>query len=338
VASSPDLTVTTLAGGVGAARFLRGLVRVIDPARLTVIVNTGDDDEFFGLSVSPDLDTVTYTLAGAVDQDKGWGLPEETFRALTALKRYYPDGTWFGLGDADLATHLFRTDLLRRGHTLSEATAAIARAWGVQATILPMSNHPVRTIVYTEAGALPFQEYFVKRRGEGRVQQAELRGVERALPAPGVCEAICSADLVILPPSNPIVSIGPILALPGVRQALQTTTAPVAAISPLVAGKPIKGPADRLLSGLGVEVSAAGVAGLYTDFLDAFVIDTQDARQRERLEQQGLTVIVTDTIMNDMDKSIALARVIVTYALQKKRDKGEKGGRRHGEVAEGVKR
>jgi LPPG:FO 2-phospho-L-lactate transferase len=318
VSSVHDPTVTALAGGVGAARFLRGLVRVIDPARLIVIVNTGDDDEFFGLSVSPDLDTVTYTLAGAVDQGKGWGLPEETFRALTALKRYYPDGTWFGLGDADLATHLFRTDLLRRGNTLSEATAAIARAWGIQATILPMSNNPVRTIVYTEAGGLPFQEYFVKRRGEGRVQQVELRGVEQALPAPGVCEAICSADLVILPPSNPIVSIGPILALPGVRHALQTTTAPVAAISPLVAGKPIKGPADRLLAGLGIEVSASGVAGLYRDFLDTFVVDSQDVAQRERLESQGLAVLTTDTIMSDIAKSEALAKIIVESPHRKK--------------------
>lgn len=329
MASFPDLTVTALAGGVGAARFLRGLVRVIDPTRLTVIVNTGDDDEFFGLSVSPDLDTVTYTLAGAVDQGKGWGLPEETFRALTALKRYYPEGAWFGLGDADLATHLFRTDLLQKGRTLSDATAAIARAWGVQATILPMSNDPVRTVVHTEAGALPFQEYFVKGRGEGRVRQVELRGIERAVPAPGVSEAIRSADLVLLPPSNPIVSIGPILALPGVREALRATTAPVAAISPLVAGKPIKGPADRLLGGLGIEVSASGVAGMYADFLDTFVIDTQDVRQRGRLEQQGFNVIVTDTIMSDVEKSTALALVVVGYSHERKRI--ERGNGRTGE-------
>jgi len=318
VSSARDLNVTALAGGVGAARFLRGLVRVIDPARLCVIVNTGDDDEFFGLHVSPDLDTITYTLAGAIDQDKGWGLAQETFRCLEALGRYYPE-TWFGLGDADLATHLFRTQQLRRGKSLSEVTAAIARAWGVRAALLPMSNDPVRTVVHTEAGALPFQAYFVKGRGEGRVQRVELRGISAAAPAPGVCEAISGADLLILPPSNPVVSIGPILALPGVRQALRETAAPVVAVSPLVAGKPIKGPADRLLSGLGIEVSVAGVAALYQDFLDTFVIDTQDADQRARLQRQGLTVITADTIMTDIEKSVALARIVVEQGRRVKR-------------------
>jgi LPPG:FO 2-phospho-L-lactate transferase len=313
-----DLTVTALAGGVGAARFLRGLARVIDPSRLSVIVNTGDDEEFFGLHVSPDLDTVTYTLAGAVDHGKGWGLPEETFRCLAALGRYYTD-TWFGLGDADLATHLFRTQQLRQGESLTEVTASIARAWGVKATLFPMSNDPVRTVVHTEAGALPFQEYFVKGRGEGHVKKVELRGIRTAIPAPGVCEAIRAAQLVILPPSNPIVSIGPILALPGVREALRETAAPIVAVSPLVAGKPIKGPADRLLSGLGIEVSVAGVASLYRDFLDTFVIDTQDANQRTRLEQLGLTVIVTDTIMSDVEKSVALARVTVEHKHMKRK-------------------
>jgi LPPG:FO 2-phospho-L-lactate transferase len=306
-------------------------VRLIDPSRLSVIVNTGDDDEFFGLYVSPDLDTVTYTLAGAVDHGKGWGLPEETFRCLAALKRYYASGAWFGLGDADLATHLFRTDCLRQGKTLGEATAAIARAWDVRSTILPMSNEKVRTVVHTEAGALPFQEYFVKGRGEGRVTRVELRGVESALPAPGVREAICAADLIILPPSNPIVSIGPILALPGVRDALRDASAPIVAISPLVAGKPIKGPADRLLGGLGIEVSAVGVAGLYKDFLDAFVLDEQDAHHGVRLEQQGFTVITTDTIMSNLDKSTALARTVVEYKHQQMNKRGETAKRGNGE-------
>ena len=318
-----DLQVTALAGGVGASRFLRGLARVIDPSRLCVIVNTGDDEEFFGLHVSPDLDTVTYTLAGAVDQGKGWGLPQETFRCLEALRRYYAD-TWFGLGDGDLATHLFRTQQLRQGKLLSQVTAAIARAWGVQAVLVPMSNDPVRTVVHTEAGALPFQEYFVKRRGQGRVNKVELRGIATAAPAPGVCEAIRTAQLVILPPSNPIVSIGPILALPGVREALRDTAAPVVAVSPLVAGKPIKGPADRLLSGLGIEVSVTGVASLYQDFLDTFVIDTQDASQRARLEQLGLTVIVTDTIMTDVEKSVALAEVIVAHNHTKRQKRRQR--------------
>ncbi len=314
---SQDLTVTALAGGVGAARFLRGLVRVINPANLCVIVNTGDDEEFFGLSVSPDIDTITYTLADAVDHSKGWGLPDESFRCLESLKRYYPD-TWFGLGDTDLATHLFRTQQLRQGKTLTEVTAAIAESWGVKATVLPMSNDPVRTVVHTQAGALPFQEYFVKGRGEGNVKKVELRGIENALAAPGVCDAIRSAQLVILPPSNPIVSIGPIMGLPGVRESLQETPAPIIGISPLVAGKPIKGPADRMLSGLGIEAAAAGVAGMYTDFLDSFVIDTQDAGQQARLEAQGLTVQVTDTIMTDMDKSVTLAQTVVEQSYTKR--------------------
>ena len=260
-------------------------------------------------------------MANAVDPEKGWGLPQETHRCLEALGRYYSD-TWFGLGDADLATHLFRTQALRQGRTLSRVTAEIARQWGLEASVLPMSNERVRTIVHTEAGDLPFQEYFVKGRGEGQVSKVELRGITAARPAPGVCEAIHSADLVILPPSNPIVSIGPILSLAGVREALRETAAPVAAISPLVAGKPIKGPADRMLAGLGIEVSSVGVAELYQDFVDTFVLDRQDVEHnpapRERLEKMGMAVIVTDTVMSAMDKSIALARTVIEFAHQKR--------------------
>ena len=320
--SSPtSLRITALAGGVGAARFLRGVVRVVPETNLSVIVNTGDDEEFFGLSVSPDLDTVMYTLANAVDSEKGWGLPQETHRCLEALGRYYTD-TWFGLGDADLATHLFRTQALRQGQTLSQVTAAITHKWSVEATVLPMSNERVRTVVHTEAGPLPFQEYFVKQRSEGYVSKVEFSGVETAQASPGVVEAIHGADLVILPPSNPIVSIGPILSLPGVRESLRVTTAPVVAISPLVAGRPIKGPADRMLEGLGIEVSSVGVAKLYQDFVDTFVLDQQDMKNdstpRERLEKMGLAVIVTDTVMSDMDKSVALARTVVEFAHQKR--------------------
>ena len=321
MSSLTALRITALAGGVGAARFLRGVVRIVPPANLCVIVNTGDDEEFFGLSVSPDLDTVTYTLADAVDPEKGWGFPHETQRCLEALGRYYSD-TWFGLGDADLATHLFRTQELRQGKTLSQVTAEIARKWGVEATVLPMSNARVRTIMHTEAGDLSFQEYFVKHRSEGHVSKVELSGIEVAHAAPGVFEAIHDADLVILPPSNPIVSIGPIISLPGVRQALRETAAPVVAISPLVAGKPIKGPADQMLAGLGIEVSSVGVAKLYEDFVDTFVLDQQDIEHspapRERLEKMGLAVIVTDTVMRAMDKSVALARTVIEFTHQKR--------------------
>lgn len=317
--------ITTLAGGVGAARFLRGVVRVVPPADLTVIVNTGDDEEFFGLSISPDLDTVTYTLAGAVDAEKGWGLPDETHRCLNALERYFPE-TWFGLGDADLATHLFRTERLRRGEPLSRVTAEITRRWNVAARVLPMSNDRVRTVVTTEAGVLPFQEYFVKRRAEGRVSAVTFRHIETARPAPGVCEAIAAADLIVLPPSNPIVSIGPILALPGVRETLRRAAAPVAAVSPLIAGKPVKGPADRMLAGLGIEVSAAGIANLYDDFVDTFVLDQRDvesesaraAAVRKRIEALGTDVLVTETLMRDMDTSIALARTVVRHPHHKR--------------------
>ena len=216
---------------------------------------------------------------------------------------------------ADLSGSLVRS---WRVHLIFWSTR-LRRMLAVPSTILPMSNDPVRTIVYTEAGALPFQEYFVKRRSEGNVTKVELRGIDTATAAPGVCDAIRSAHLVVFPPSNPIVSIGPILALPGVRSALRETAAPVAAISPLVAGKPIKGPADRLLSGLGIAVSAVGVAGLYRDFLDTFVIDTQDHQQKSLLEELGVSVIVTDTIMSDMEKSIALAKVVVGHRYTKHR-------------------
>ena len=331
MSSLTSLRITALAGGVGAARFLRGVVRVVPETNLSVIVNTGDDEEFFGLSVSPDLDTVMYTLANAVDSEKGWGLPQETHRCLEALGRYYTD-TWFGLGDADLATHLFRTQALRQGQTLSQVTAAITHKWSVEATVLPMSNERVRTVVHTEAGPLPFQEYFVKQRSEGYISKVEFSGVETAQASPGVVEAIHGADLVILPPSNPIVSIGPILSLPGVRQALRDTPAPVVAISPLVAGKPIKGPADRMLAGLGIEVSSVGVATLYQDFVDTFVLDWQDIEHdpapRERLEKMGLAVIVTDTVMNDMDKSVALAQTVMEFAHQK-RPKAASSSPRH---------
>ena len=321
--------ITALAGGVGAARFLRGVVRVVRPADLTVIVNTGDDEEFFGLSVSPDLDTVTYTLAGAVDAEKGWGLPDETHRCLDALERYFPE-TWFGLGDADLATHLFRTERLRRGEPLSRVTAEIARRWNVAARVLPMSDDRVRTVVTTEDGVLPFQEYFVKRRAEGRVSAVTFRHVEAARPAPGVCEAIAAADLIVLPPSNPIVSIGPILALPGVRETLRRAAAPVAAVSPLIAGKPVKGPADRMLAGLGIEVSAAGIADSYDDFVDTFVLDRRDvegesagaAAMCKRIEALGMNVLVTETLMRDMDTSVALARTVVRHPHRKRTRRG----------------
>ena len=295
---------------MGAARFLRGLCSLLDPARLTIIGNTADDDTFFGLHVSPDLDTVTYTLAGRVGAH-GWGLADDRFTALGALGRYYAD-TWFQLGDRDLATHIYRTDELRRGRSLSRVTAAIAARHGVRQRLLPMSDQPVRTkVTLAGAGTIAFQDYLVHRRGRGRVRGVRYDGARTARPAPGVLAALRTADAVILPPSNPIVSIQPILALPGVRATLRRARARVVAVSPLVRGLPIKGPLDRMLRGLGREVSAVGVAELYRDIVDVFVLDQRDAALAPRIAALGMRPVVTDTIMRSPVQSRALARVVL---------------------------
>ncbi len=304
-----------LAGGVGAARFLRGLCSLLEPDRLTIIVNTGDDETFYGLHVSPDIDTITYTLAQRVDQRQGWGVAGDTLACLNSLRRFYSE-VWFRLGDADLATHIYRTDALRRGLSLSKITSRVATQHGLKTRILPMSDDPVRTMVEVAgAGALPFQEYLVKRRGKGRVRAVRFAGIRAAHPSRGVLTAIRRADAVILPPSNPIVSIHPILALPGVRAALRATGARVAAISPLVRSRPIKGPLNRLLAGLGHEVSAVGIARLYRDFLDIFVIDQRDAHLAPRIEALGIRALVTDTVMRSPLQSRALAKAVLN-ALQ----------------------
>ncbi len=295
-----------LAGGVGAARFLRGLSTLCDPSRLTIVVNTADDDTFFGLQISPDLDTVTYTLAGRVGP-LGWGLAGDTSICLDALRRYY-DATWFQLGDQDLATHIYRTEQLRAGRSLSTVTAAIARAQGVRQRILPMTDAPVRTrITLARVGTVAFQDYLVRRRGRGRVQAVRYVGTAKARPARGVLAVLRTADAIILPPSNPIVSIGPILALPGLRAALRRRRGRVAAVTPLVRGLPIKGPLDRMLRGLGHEVSAVGVARLYHDIASVFVLDQRDAELAPRIEALGMRVVVTDTIMRTPVQSRALA-------------------------------
>ena len=300
-----------LAGGVGAARFLRGLCPLLDPSRLTIIVNTADDETFFGLHVSPDVDTVVYTLARRVDPRQGWGVAHDTFACLDSLRRFYTHA-WFRLGDGDLVTHLFRTDQLRRGRSLSRVTAAIAARHGVRPRILPMSDQPVRTRVEVAgAGVLPFQEYLVKRGGRGRVRRVRFAGVGAAHPAPGVLTALRRADAIILPPSNPIVSIQPILALRGVRDALRRTRARVAAVSPLVRGLPIKGPLDRMLRGLCHEVSAVGVARLYRDLVDVFVLDERDAALAPRIAALGMRPLITDTIMRSPAQSRRLARSVL---------------------------
>jgi LPPG:FO 2-phospho-L-lactate transferase len=303
--------VTTLAGGVGAAKFLRGLVRRIDPSRLAIIVNTGDDEEFFGLHVSPDIDTVTYTLAGVINKTNGWGLEGESFNTLDALGRYYGK-PWFNLGDRDLATHLYRTEQLRAGDTLSEITSDIARRFGIGAHILPMSNDRVRTFVKLKGRPpVPFQEYFVRRRARGRVEAIELRGIEEASALPEALKVIADSRAIILAPSNPFVSLAPILNLKGMREALISVRSRVAAISPIVGGKTIKGPADKMLRGLGHEVSPLAVTRLYADFLGAFILDTVDHRYIEPIRAMGIRAVATDTIMSTPAKAARLADVVM---------------------------
>ena len=300
---------------MGAAKFLRGLVRVSDPRRLSVIVNTGDDEQFYGLHVSPDIDTVIYTLGGVVNREDGWGLTGESFNALDAIGRLYGK-PWFNLGDRDLATHLYRTERLRAGATLSEVTGELATKFGVKSRIIPMSDDRVHTHVKLRGKApIPFQEYFVRGRARGAVEKIELRGIEQARPAPEVIRTITDARAIILAPSNPFVSLGPILQLAGVRDALRSVRSRVAAISPIVGGKPIKGPADKMMRGLGHEVSPLGVARLYRDFLGLCVIDNVDRRYLEPIRALGINAIAADTIMTTPAKAARLASVVL-HALE----------------------
>ena len=297
---------------MGAAKFLRGLVKRIDPARLTVIVNTGDDEEFYGLHVSPDIDTVTYTLAGVVSRAQGWGLEGESFNALDALGRFYGK-PWFGLGDRDLATHLYRTQRMRVGAKLSAITSEIARAFKIKSTILPMSDDRVRTFVKLRGrDAIPFQEYFVRGRARGHVEKIELRGIDKARPAPPVLDALRSSSAIILAPSNPFVSLGPIFGLRGLRDTLKKNRARVAAISPIIGGKTVKGPADKMLRGLGMEVSALGVARLYRDIVGVFVLDEADRALAPKIEALAMRPVLTNTIMSTPEHAARLADVVLT--------------------------
>jgi LPPG:FO 2-phospho-L-lactate transferase len=307
------MSIAVLAGGVGAARFLQGLLAVHRPSDITIISNVGDDCEWFGLHVSPDIDIVLYHLAGLADEERGFGLKGDTYNVLERIAVYGYD-TWFTLGDRDLATCITRTDLLRRGRTLAEATTEIASALLMPARITPVTNHRLRTKIRTDEALLDFQEYFVKQRTEGHAREVLFDGVAKARPAPGVIEAIIEAETVLLTPSNPLVSIGPILSIPGVREALRETKARVATVSPIVGGRALKGPADRMLRDQGIRADAVGIAGLYKDFLDVLVIDDKDAESQGEIEALGLEVVVTDTIMASMDKKTALARTVIEAA------------------------
>lgn len=298
--------IVVLAGGVGAARFLQGLVQVVPQNRLTVIVNTGDDRDFYGLHVSPDIDIVTYTLAGLVDETHGWGIRNDTYNTMQQLT-HYGNEDWFLLGDRDLATHIHRTNLLRQGKTLSEVTENLRLQFGLDIRILPMSNQPIATHIQTPAGLLHFQEYMVKRHCADEVQDVVFVGASEAKPAPGVLEAIKDAEAILIAPSNPIVSIGSILSVPGIHDTLHEASGMVVAVSPIVGGAPIKGPADKLMSGLRMEVSPVGVARCYRDFLDVMVIDQQDAHLIGQIEDLGIPAVATNTIMRDNEAKAMLA-------------------------------
>ena len=316
--------IVTIAGGVGAARFLVGLTRAVDPARVVAVVNVGDDFELHGLSISPDLDTVTYTLAGATNPETGWGLVDETWQARDMLT-FYGGQDWFGLGDRDLGTHLYRTQRRREGADLARITAEIASAWGLRLTIVPATCDPVRTMVTLAADDDPdliespqpagseigFQEYFVRRHHGVPIRSLRFDGADAAAPAPGVLEAIDDAERIVIAPSNPLVSVEPVLRVSPIRERIAARRRDALAISPIVAGSALKGPADRMMAELGHEPSVVGVARLYCDLVSTLVIDEADAERRTEIEQLGLEVVVTSTVMRDPETATRLARTVL---------------------------
>jgi len=309
------MKVCALAGGVGGAKLASGLQDVLPRGDLSVVVNTADDFDLWGLHICPDLDTVMYTLAGISNPDTGWGVSGESFETLNMLERYGEEA-WFKLGDRDLATHVLRTSRLRLGMTLTEVTAGLSGALGVKSAVLPMSDDPVLTVLETPEGRLEFQEYFVRRRQKDEVLGVDLRGIEEAAPTESVLAAISGADAIILCPSNPVVSVGPILALPGMMEALASSPAPKVAVSPIVGGRALKGPADRMLASLGHEVSSTGVARIYADLVDGIVVDRIDEDEREAIENIGMRVLATDAVMRDAADRARLASETLQFGAE----------------------
>jgi len=307
--------IVALAGGVGGAKLAHGLYLTLarEPERLTVVVNTGDDFDLYGLRISPDADTVLYTLADIANPETGWGIAGDSFVALEMLRRY-GDDAWFRIGDRDLATHLRRTELLRAGRRPTEVLAALAETLGVRARLLPMADEPVATIVATADGELAFQDYFVRRGHRDPVSGVRFAGIAEARPTAEALAALTAAETVIFCPSNPIVSIGPILAVPGMRALVRDAPGPRVAVSPIVGGRALKGPADAMLAALGHESSAYAVAALYRDLLDGMVIDREDAAQAARIEALGMRVLVTDTIMRSEEERSRLAADVLHFA------------------------
>lgn len=309
------MRVVALAGGVGGAKLAAGLEKVLPPGGLSVVVNTADDFDLWGLRICPDLDTVMYTLAGLSNPETGWGVVDESFNALNMISLYGED-TWFKLGDRDLATHILRTKRLREGSRLTKITTEFSAALGVRCSILPMCDEPVSTVLKTPEGCLDFQEYFVRRGQRDEVSGVELRGIENACVPVEIQTVVVHADVIVLCPSNPLVSIGPILAVPGMRELLARSLAPKVAVSPIVGGRALKGPADKMLYSLGHEVSAAGVARMYEGIVDGMVIDRIDEGEEARLSASGMRTLVTDTIMRDETGRERLAREILSFSSE----------------------
>ncbi len=302
--------LVALTGGTGGAKLVQGLSCEIDAEQLAIICNTGDDFVLHGLHISPDLDTIAYTLGGVADAARGWGIEGDTFAALEWLGKYGGE-TWFKLGDRDLATHIMRTRMLREGLTLAQATEKIAAALGVKAALLPMSDEKVETRIQTPEGEISFQEYFVKRRWAVEVNGVSYAGAAASRPAPGVLDAIRAATAVIVCPSNPVTSIGPILAVPGIRRALKETAARVVGISPIIQGAAVSGPADKLMAATDMEASSFGVAEAYEDFLDLFVVASEDRNDRTRIEALGVKTAEKPIRMNSLDDKRRLARELL---------------------------
>jgi len=303
--------IVLLTGGTGGAKFVDGLRQVIPQQELAIVVNTGDDLRWWGLSISPDIDSILYVLSGLLSKERGWGVQTDTFFCLQAMAQY-GEPAWFKIGDRDLAIHLLRSQLIADGKTLSEATDEIAGRLGIAARILPMSNDRVETRIQTLSGELGFEEYFVKRRYQDKVLSVRFAGAEEAHPAPGVVEAILSADAVILAPSNPVTSIGPILAVPEIRQALRETSAEVIAVSPIIGGVAVSGPAANLMSATGLPVSIAGVAKAYQDFLDVLVVDAADSERSKELAHSRARMHCTNIMMRTAEEKVNLAREVLS--------------------------
>jgi LPPG:FO 2-phospho-L-lactate transferase len=306
------LRVVALAGGVGGAKLAAGLQLALPLGDLSVVINTADDFDLWGLHICPDLDTVMYTLGDCADPETGWGIANDSFGALDMLSAYGED-IWFKLGDKDLATHILRTQRLRAGMRLTEVTAGLAGALGVRSVLLPMCNEPVSTVLKTRAGLLDFQEYFVRRRQRDKVLGVELRGIEGARVTAEILEAFAHAEAIVLCPSNPVVSIGPILAVPGMHKLLAGSPTPKVAVSPIIGGRALKGPADKMLRSLGYEVSPTGVAQVYEGMVDGMVIDRSDSREVAQISALGMRVLVTDAVMRDGTGRGRLAREVLRF-------------------------